>query len=295
MRGGQACGCRPGDSWGWGVSAGLLRIGRVPSVPWLACTRALIHSQTGTQGSVLCAGRSGLLVLGCGACGVGEVRALAYVRVSTREQGASGLSLGAQRAAVMGEASRRGWGVQVVQEVASAKSLKARPVLSQALERLDKGEADVFLVSRMDRAFRSVGDFAGVMARAERRGWLIRMLDPDVDMGTPYGRAMAGVAAVFAQLERELIGQRTREGLAAARARGSWRPRESQLGADVVGRMGELHGQGLSLREVGRRLALEGWETPGGQVAWSHQTVARALRVDAKLSHASPSSGAAQG
>ena len=99
-------------------------------------------------------------------------RALAYLRCSTREQADSRLGLDAQRAAVMVEAERRGWQLVdvLVDAGASGKSLAGRPALSDALSLLDRGHADALIVAKLDRLSRSVLDFAGVLARAERRG-----------------------------------------------------------------------------------------------------------------------------
>ena len=68
--------------------------------------------------------------------------ALAYIRVSTADQAEEGASLAAQEAALRGEADRRGWDVEIVREEGkSAKSLQGRPALTEALARLDSGEA----------------------------------------------------------------------------------------------------------------------------------------------------------
>src|SRR4051794_29938711 len=88
-------------------------------------------------------------------------RALGYCRVSTGGQVDSGAGLDAQRTALQAEADRRGWKLElVIEEGLSAKDLN-RPALSAALARLDKGEADVLMVSKLDRLSRSVKDFGG--------------------------------------------------------------------------------------------------------------------------------------
>jgi len=149
------------------------------------------------------------------------VRAVAYTRVSTQGQEA-GLSLDDQLRKVEAAILARGWTVSATRrDVGSGK--KVNPNLERTLGDLDAGLFDVLVVARLDRLSRSVGDFAMLMDRAGRRGWSILCLDPEVDLTTPFGRAMAGVAAVFAQLERELISQRQRESVAARRAAGTYR------------------------------------------------------------------------
>jgi DNA invertase Pin-like site-specific DNA recombinase len=174
------------------------------------------------------------------------MRVAGYVRVSSREQGATGLGLQAQKEALSAAAAHRdGWQLATVAvEIASAGNVRRRPVLTSLLDDLDAGRYGVLVVSRLDRLARSVGDFATTLDRAKRNGWELVCLDPAVDMTTPYGKAMAGVAAVFAELERELISQRTKEGLAVAIASGRMRARnlEQEYGdRAVIDRIVRLH------------------------------------------------------
>src|SRR5262249_56970447 len=67
---------------------------------------------------------------------------------------------------------------------------------------------------------RSLLDFAGLMATAQRQGWGVIALDVQVDTSTASGEAMANTLATFAQFERRLIGQRTREALEVKKASG---------------------------------------------------------------------------
>lgn len=210
------------------------------------------------------------------------VRAAAYVRVSTKGQDERGVSLEAQRQAIMGDvAGREGWSVEHwATDTASAASMRRRPGLARALELLDAGELDALVCARLDRLSRSVGDFASLMTRAQRRGWTVVVLDPPVDMSTPFGAAMAGMASVFAQLERDLIAQRTRAAIAERVRTGVYRggrlanpPESSPL---AVARILELKAEGVSLRGIAARLGLEGFVSPRGG-AWSHTTVGRVL------------------
>jgi DNA invertase Pin-like site-specific DNA recombinase len=98
------------------------------------------------------------------------VVAVAYARVSTDVQ-VEGLSLESQERVLRGEVERRGWSLagSVVRESASAKSLRGRPLLCEALRALDAGEADVLVVAKLDRLSRSARDFYDLMDRARRR------------------------------------------------------------------------------------------------------------------------------
>jgi len=203
------------------------------------------------------------------------MRVLAYVRVSTSEQADSRAGIEAQRAAILAEAKRRGWEqVEVIEDAGfSARSVN-RPGLTLALDRLKRGEASVLVVAKMDRLSRSLLDFAGIMQRAQREGWALVALDSPADLTTPSGEAMAGVMAVFAQLERRLIGERTRAALAQRREAGVRLGRPRLIPPEVEARARELRAQGLSVRKVGAQLVAEGFQPPSGG-AWNPATLQR--------------------
>lgn len=76
------------------------------------------------------------------------------------------------------------------------------------------------MVARLDRLSRSVLDFATVMGQARDEGWVLVALDLGVDTSQPSGQLVAHVVAAVADYEGALMGERTREAMAAARARG---------------------------------------------------------------------------
>jgi DNA invertase Pin-like site-specific DNA recombinase len=83
--------------------------------------------------------------------------------VSTDEQADSGLGLDAQRAAIEGETTRRGWElVHVFTDTASGRSLSRRPRLDEALAMLESGGAAAMIVSKLDRLSRSHEGFRDV-------------------------------------------------------------------------------------------------------------------------------------
>jgi DNA invertase Pin-like site-specific DNA recombinase len=198
---------------------------------------------------------------------------LAYLRVSTSEQGRSGLGIDAQRAAISQEADRRGWSVvEWIQDEASGKSLR-RPGIQRALERLENGGPKVLVAAKLDRVARSALDFLGLVQRAEENGWQLVILDPAVDMTDPMGRFTAGILAQVAQLERELIGKRTKEALQAARARGVVLGRPSAIPDPVRARIVEERESGRSFRAIADGLNRDAVQTAQGGARWYPSTV----------------------
>lgn len=207
------------------------------------------------------------------------MRVAAYIRVSTEEQSQSGAGLEAQRAAILAEVERRGW--QLVETFEdrgfSARDLK-RPGIKAALDALGRGDASALVVAKLDRLSRSMIDFTGIMATATKESWALVALDC-VDTTTPQGEAMANVLATFAQFERRLIGQRTREALAAKRDAGVRLGRPSSIRPELASRIVDLRASGLTLREIAERLNEEGEATPRGGSEWRPSSIERLLRT----------------
>jgi DNA invertase Pin-like site-specific DNA recombinase len=206
------------------------------------------------------------------------MRIAAYVRVSTQEQAESRAGLSGQRRAIEDEASRREWAVVEFFEDAgySARDLR-RPGIQAALEILKLGHADALVVAKLDRLSRSLLDFAGLMARAQRESWGIVALDVNVDTSTPAGEAMANVLATFAQFERRLIGQRTREALAIKRAQGVRLGRPRSISDELAARISRERGEGRTLQSIADELNADKVPTGQGGVRWYPSTVRAVL------------------
>lgn len=206
------------------------------------------------------------------------MQVIGYVRVSTDEQSTSGAGLAAQRAAVEAECRKRGWQlVEIVEDAGySAKDLK-RPGVQIALEALRSGEASALVVAKLDRLSRSMLDFTAVMATASKQGWALVALDCAVDTTTPAGEAMAHVLATFAQFERRLIGQRTRDAMAEKRKQGVRFGRPVSLAADVRARIVSERDSGKSLAAIAAALNADGIATAQGGRQWWPSTVRSAL------------------
>ena len=199
---------------------------------------------------------------------------VAYLRVSTEEQAVSGLGLAAQEAAIRSECERRGLPIVAVLSDAgvSAKTIN-RPALNEALAMLARGEASVLMVAKLDRLTRSVHDATGLLLEAERAHWGLVALDAPVDTTTPQGAAMAQVLAVFAELERRLIGERTKAALAVKRSQGVKLGRPRLLPEHVVSRIRTAREQGASWSAIARELNDEGVPTAQGGARWYPATV----------------------
>lgn len=210
------------------------------------------------------------------------MRAVGYLRVSTDDQADKGASLDWQKTAIAQECARQGWQLaDLATDTASARNMTKRPGLRAALEQLEHGTYQALVVARLDRLTRHVPDFYELAGRADKQGWLLVCMEPRFDMTNPFSRMAAGVAVVFAQFERELISQRTRDGIEAKKAAGTYRgghalPHSQPISGATAARIVALSAEGCSAREVARRLELEGVPTARGG-RWDHATVRKVL------------------
>lgn len=168
-------------------------------------------------------------------------------------------------------ARARGWLV-VARESEMISSRKRRPALERCIDGCKRGKYDAVVVAKLDRVSRSVYEFLGFMGQAANEGWSLICLDPEVDMTSPYGKAMATIAATFAELERDLISQRTKEGIAQRRANGQpWgRPRE--VPQKLVDEIHVHRKSGMTSQEIADLLTLTGEPTASGG-PWSDSLV----------------------
>jgi len=177
-------------------------------------------------------------------------RAGLYARVSTNDQ----QTLSMQSRAMREYAARRGWTIALqVREVGSGAA--KREAREKLLEAARRREIDVVLVWRLDRWGRSVTDLLATLQELEHLAVGCVSLTGALDLTTPTGRAMAGLLAIFAEFEREILRERTRAGLAQARQNGQrlGRPVTAGLHATEVRK---LNRAGISKSEIARRLQI---------------------------------------
>ena len=226
----------------------------------------------------------------------GVARFISYYRVSTTQQGASGLGLDAQREAVARHvAAAQGVIVDEFREIESGKK-NDRPQIAAALVACRLRRATL-VIAKLDRLARNVFFISSLMESG------VDFVACDNPHAT---RLTIHILAAVAEHEREMISLRTKAALAAAKSRGirlgnprlkpgdRSAPRRARLArtaradrhaADMVGYIEAARAAGCSsLREVARALTARGIETPAGGRGWNASQVRRVLkRVDKNL------------
>lgn len=173
-----------------------------------------------------------------------------YARVSTLDQ----QTLPMQLRALREYAAKRGWTVvSQIKEVGSGAA--ERESRAQLIEAARRRDIDVVLVWRLDRWGRSVPDLVSTLQELTELGVAFVSFTEALDLTTPAGRAMAGLLAVFAAFERDILRERVRAGLDHARREGK-RLGRPPLAANVAADVRRLASQGVSKSEIARRLRI---------------------------------------
>jgi len=179
----------------------------------------------------------------------GVFGAALYMRVSTPNQ-----SHRSQLRALREFCKQKGWDVLVeVKDVASGATV--RPRRDALIEAARRKHIDAIVCFKLDRWGRSTSDLVASLEELTACGCAFVSVTDAIDMTTPSGRALAGMLAVFAGFERDLIQERVRAGLDAAREKGVKLGRPT-LPDDKVERVRELRATGLSQRAIAKELGI---------------------------------------
>lgn len=173
-----------------------------------------------------------------------------YARVSTHDQQTLPIQIAAMREYVR----RRNWAnVIKVEDVGSGAS--QRPARDQILLAARRREVDVIMVWRLDRWGRSLVDLVTTLQELQSLGVGFVSLTEALDLTTPSGRALAGMLAVFAEFERDILRDRVKAGIADSRKRGKPHGRRATARA-LIDEIRRLHAQNQSKRQIAKTLKI---------------------------------------
>ncbi|MFT8371248.1 MAG: recombinase family protein [Acetobacter sp.] len=167
---------------------------------------------------------------------------LGYARVSTGDQDVAGQRMRLEEAGT----------IRVFTDVMSGKSME-RPGLDELLEYARKG--DTLAVVRLDRLGRSLGELLTTVTMLRSRGIALLSLEEKIDTSSAAGELIFHVFGAIAHFERRLISERTRDGIAAARAKGKL-PGRQPLDNDKISAALKLIAASVSPTEAARQLGI---------------------------------------
>jgi DNA invertase Pin-like site-specific DNA recombinase len=168
---------------------------------------------------------------------------IGYARVSTQDQ-----NLALQREAL------KHAGCEKIYEDHLSAAHAQRPGLAQALEVLRGG--DMLVVWKLDRLGRSVKSLVDLVGELARRDVHFKSLTDSIDTASPAGRFFFHIMASLAQMERELIIERTRAGLQAAKSRGRIGGRKRRMTDSKIESARKLLSSGVPTKDVARNFGV---------------------------------------
>jgi DNA invertase Pin-like site-specific DNA recombinase len=176
-------------------------------------------------------------------------RVALYVRISTSEQ-----TTEHQQRELEAVAKARGWEVVKIYSdagISGAKGREKRPALDAMLRDATRGRFDVVAAWAMDRLGRSLAGLVQTIDELRGVGCGLYLHQQAIDTTTPAGRAFLGMAAVFAEFERDMIRERVNAGLKTAKAKGVklGRPR---IASATEERIRQLHSQGVGQLRIAK-------------------------------------------
>lgn len=173
-----------------------------------------------------------------------------YARVSTHDQQTLPLQLAQMRE----YAAKRNW--QITHEIEEIGSgAKTRPQREELLKEARRRKVDVIIVWRLDRWGRSVSDLMATIKELSDLGVGFVSLNEALDLTTPAGKAMAGMLAVFAEFERDILRERVKAGIAHSRAKGTVHGRPPTAKSKLA-EIKQLKEAGLNNSQIARKLKI---------------------------------------
>lgn len=231
------------------------------------------------------------------------MRVVIYVRVSTQEQAKEGYSVGEQVERLKKYCEAMGWEiVEIYLDPGYSGGSLDRPGLQKMIRDIKAGEVDKVVVYKLDRLSRSQKDTLFLIEDVFlKNNTDFVSMNENFDTSTPFGRAMIGILAVFAQLEREQIKERMAMGKDARAKEGKWNGgQHTPIGYEYNSETGALYSneyeqmqvrelrtlfmQNVPLRAIATLFAEKGYGYKGG-TKWEPTAMRRVLRSKAYLGY----------
>lgn len=225
--------------------------------------------------------------------------AIGYVRVSTEDQAKEGVSLDNQRAKIKAYCQLKDLDlIEIIEDAGiSAKNLK-RPGVQKVLRLARKKQVDAIVVYKLDRIFRSTVDALETTRMFDKWAVSFHSIEETLDTQSAMGRFFFTLTAALAEMERRIIGERTKAALAHKRAKresiGGYAPpygydldetrhlvrnEHEQKGIRLIRC---LDARGNSLRQICRELESNVYRTKTGKAEWNPKTVSMILKRTAQ-------------
>jgi site-specific DNA recombinase len=219
-------------------------------------------------------------------------KAIGYIRVSTSEQATEGISLDNQKAKIRAYCALNDLNlIEIIEDAGKSGKNLNREGIDTLLDKIRKREVSAVIVYKLDRLSRKVIDTLTLIETFEKAGVAFHSLTEKIDTSTAMGRFFLNITASLAQMERDLISERTRDALQmkianherAGQIPFGWRladdgnaliPHEEEQ--EVIRIVRRLHSQGFSYRMICEALVKAG-HMPQGK-SWHPKTIGSILK-----------------
>ena len=111
-------------------------------------------------------------------------------------------------------------------------------------------EGDIFVITKLDRLGRSTRDLLNIVNRMDKKGIELKVLDQNIDTGTPTGKLMFTMIVAIAEFENELRKERQADGIAMARSRGVHLGRKSSITQEQILDLRSKRQSGILIRDL---------------------------------------------
>ena len=225
------------------------------------------------------------------------MKAIGYIRVSTEEQAQEGVSLDAQRATLQAYAILRGLElieIVVDEGVSGGKDLSSRPGGCRVADIASKGKVSAVIACKLDRLFRDAADCLNTTKAWDRKDVALHLIDvggQSIDTSSTMGRFFLTMMAGVAEMERNMIRDRTKCAMDFKRSKGERISRFAPFGFQfnggllvedaaeqaIIADIAQLRRDGLTYQAICDELAVRGVATKNGVVQWKPMTIKRIL------------------